>query len=151
MPQFHLAQLNIAKMKYPIDDPEMVDFVDELDNINSLADDASGFVWRLQGDDGNATAIRFFGSDVLVNMSVWQDAESLHDYVYRSAHNKIMSQRKRWFDRIDDAYSVLWWMPAGHIPSLEEAQQRLHTFDLNGPSEQSFTFKQRFPAPVVGD
>jgi hypothetical protein len=151
MNQYHLAQLNIAKMKFAIDDPRMIEFVNQLDNINALADAAPGFVWRLETEEGDATAIDFFGSDVLVNMSVWQDAESLHNYVYRSLHNKIMSQRKQWFERMEDAYSILWWVPAGHVPSLEEASERLLYLNKQGPSEKAFTFKQNFSAPVIAD
>ena len=149
MSQYQLAQLNIARMKFNIDDPEMSEFVDNLDNINALADQAPGFVWRLQTEEGDATAIDFFGSDVLVNMSVWQDAESLHQYVYRSAHNQIMSKRKLWFDRFEKAYAVLWWIPSGHIPTLEEAADKLKYLNQNGASIEAFTFKQGYPAPDV--
>lgn len=147
MTDYHLAQLNIAKMKYQIDQPQMAEFVDKLDSINALADESPGFIWRLQTDEGDATAIDFFGSDVLVNMSVWQDLESLHHYVYRSAHNKIMSKRKRWFDRLEQVYSVLWWLPAGHIPTLPEAAAKLSLLQQNGPSAAVFTFKQSYSAP----
>lgn len=140
----HLAQLNIAQLKFAIDDPAMADFVDRLEDINALADNAAGFVWRLQDDSGDATAIEYFGNDKLVNMSVWQDLESLRAFVYRSAHNEVMALRKQWFDRIIDAYAVLWWLPAGHIPSLEEAGERLEFLRQHGPSEFAFTFKQSF-------
>ena len=144
MTRHHLAQLNIAKMKYPIDAPEMSDFVDNLDNINALADESSGFIWRLQTEAGDATAIDFFGSDFLVNMSVWEDIESLHSYVYRTAHNEILARRKEWFERLLESYSVLWWIPAGSIPTLEEAGTRLESLKSRGSSRQAFTFKQRF-------
>jgi len=139
-----LAQLNIAQMKFAIDDPAMADFVGRLDEINALADSAPGFVWRLQTEAGDATAIDHFGADKLVNMSVWQDLESLHAYVYQSAHNRIMAQRKQWFERSGEAYSVLWWIAAGHIPALQEAQARLDHLRRHGPSAFAFTFKQPF-------
>jgi hypothetical protein len=142
----HLAQLNIAQMKFAIDDPSMADFVDRLEDINALADNTAGFVWRLQDDSGDATAIEYFGKDKLVNMSVWKNLESLRAYVYRSAHNEVMALRKQWFDRIIDAYAVLWWVPAGHIPSLEEAGDRLESLRQHGPSEFAFSFKQSFAA-----
>lgn len=151
MKKFHLAQLNIAKMKYAIDDPGMADFVNQLENINALADAAPGFVWRLQTEEGDATALDFFGSDILVNMSVWQDMESLHDYVYRSVHNQVMSRRKQWFDRMEEVYAVLWWVPAGHVPTLEEAAGRLQNLNQLGASETAFTFKKSYPAPVIDD
>jgi hypothetical protein len=140
-----IAQLNVAKMKYEFDDPRMQDFIDRLDEINALADHAPGFVWRLQTDEGNATAIDYFGVDTLVNMSVWDDMASLHAYVYRSAHNEVMARRKLWFDRLQAAYSVLWWVPRGHIPTIEEAAGRLDLLRAQGPSARAFTFKQTFP------
>jgi len=142
-----LAQLNVARMKYAFDDPKMQEFIDRLDDINALADHAPGFVWRLQTDEGDATAIDFFGADTLVNMSIWEDLESLHAYVYRSAHNEVMAQRKLWFDRLEAAYSVLWWVPQGHIPTIEEAAERLDRLREQGSSPKAFTFKKVFPAP----
>ena len=148
MAVYHLAQLNIAKMKFAIDDSRMSEFVDNLERINALADTAPGFIWRLQTDDGDATGIDNFGSDIPVNMSVWADAESLHNYVYRSAHNQIMSQRKQWFDRIESAYTVLWWIPEGQIPTIEDAGNKLQFLRDNGPGAEAFSFKQSYPAPV---
>ena len=144
MSAYYLAQLNIAQMKFAIDDPAMAEFVGRLEDINALADAAPGFVWRLQTDAGDATAIDYFGADKLVNMSVWQDLESLHRYVFRSAHNEVMALRKQWFDRLEEAYSVLWWVPAGHIPALYEAGQRLKQLRRHGPGVFAFTFKQSF-------
>ena len=92
-------------------------------------------------------SIDFFGSDVLVNMSIWADIESLHSYVYKTAHAKIMSRRKEWFARFEDSYTVLWWIPAGTIPTLEEANERLELLRSQGPTAAAFTFKQTFPAP----
>jgi len=143
---YHLAQLNIAKMKFAIDSPELADFVARLEDINALADESPGFVWRLQTEDGDATAVDYFGPDYLVNMSVWADVESLHGYVYRSAHNEVMAQRKQWFDRMLEAYSVLWWIPTGTVPTIEQADERLQKLRQNGPGAEAFTFKQIFPA-----
>ena len=144
MPEHQLAQLNIAKMKYGFDDPELADFVAALDDINALADESPGFVWRLQTDEGDATAIDFFGSDYLVNMSVWEDVESLRDYAFRSAHRDVLARRNEWFDRMDEAYAVLWWVPAGTIPTLEQAAARLDSLRRLGPTSRAFTFKQLF-------
>ena len=144
MPEYQLAQLNIAKLKYGFDDPEMADFVAALDDINALADESPGFVWRLQTDEGDATAIDFFGSDYLVNMSVWEDVESLRDYAFRSAHRDVLARRNEWFDRMDEAYAVLWWVPAGTIPALEQAAARLDSLRRFGPTAKAFTFKQLF-------
>ena len=147
MLHYQLAQLNIAKMKYAIESSEMKDFVNNLENINALADSSPGFIWRLQTEDGDATGIDFFDSDVLVNMSIWCDVESLRDYVYKSAHAKIMSRRKEWFQRVEEAYTVLWWMPEGEIPSLDEAKSKLELLKTQGPTVQAFSIKQAFPSP----
>jgi hypothetical protein len=144
MPDYHLAQLNIARMKYPMDADDMSGFVARLEDINALADRSPGFVWRLQTEDGDATAIDFFGTDYLVNLSVWEDVDSLHAYVYRSAHAEVMARRHDWFERIVEAYLVLWWVPAGHIPGLEEAGERLEQLRRDGPGPSAFTLKQRF-------
>jgi hypothetical protein len=143
--EYHLAQLNIAKMKFAIDDPELAGFVARLEDINALADDSPGFVWRLQTDDGDATSIDYFGADTLVNMSVWENIDSLHRYIYRTAHNEVMARRKQWFERMVEAYSVLWWVPIGSTPTLEEAARRLDSLRDHGPGAQAFTFKQVFP------
>ena len=144
MPDHHLAQLNIARLKYPLDDPRMAAFVDRLEDINALADAAPGFVWRLQTEDGDATAIDYFGKDYLVNMSVWRDLESLRDFVFRSAHRELLARRHDWFDAMDEAYSVLWWIAAGTIPTLDEAGERLERLRRDGPGAHAFTFGQTF-------
>lgn len=144
MPKYHLAQLNIAKLKYRLGDPELADFVARLEDINALADESPGFVWRLQTEDGDATAIDFFGPDYLVNMSLWQDVESLRDYAFRSAHKDLLARRHEWFDRMGEAYAVLWWVPAGSIPSIEEAGERLDSLRAEGPNPRAFTFKRIF-------
>ena len=112
-----------------------------------MAEQSPGFVWRLQTDDGDATAIRPFGEKYLVNLSVWRDIESLHGFVYRSGHTEIMRRRKEWFEKMREAYSVLWWIPKRHRPTVEEAKARLETLETAGPSPEAFTFKHPFPAP----
>ena len=144
MSEYHLAQLNIAKMKYSFESPEMADFVARLEDVNLLADAAPGFVWRLQTGDGDATAIDFFGADVLVNMSLWSDLDSLRDFAFRSAHREVLARRREWFDVLDEACSVLWWVPAGYIPTLEEAAGRLDDLRRDGPGPRGFTFRQTF-------
>ncbi len=145
---WQLAQLNIARMLAPIDSPELSEFVENLDRINEMADSAPGFIWRLQSADGDATEFRHFGEDYLVNMSVWADVDSLSEYVYRTAHADIMRKRRQWFDRMHEAFSVLWWVPAGHQPDLAEAEQRLQMLRENGPGAEAFTFAKPFPAPT---
>jgi Domain of unknown function (DUF3291) len=148
MVSWHLAQLNIGRMRAPTDDPLSAGFMAALEPINALADAAPGFVWRLQTEDGDATAIRPFPDDLLlVNMSVWASLEALADFVYRSDHREVMAQRRQWFHKMEAAYLVLWWVPAGHLPSIEEAKERLHRLRAEGPGPEAFTFHRPFPAP----
>lgn len=148
MSDYHLAQLNIAQMREPLESPLMADFVANLERINGLAESAPGFVWRLQGEDGDATDIRPLGDMVLINMSVWQDLESLRQFVFGPAHLEIMRRRREWFERMAEAYLVLWWLPAGELPSLNQAMQRLESLRQHGPSATAFNFSERFPAPA---
>ncbi|TGG95067.1 DUF3291 domain-containing protein [Natronospirillum operosum] len=148
MSKYQLAQLNIARLLAPLDSPQLADFVANLDRINALAESSPGFVWRLQTEEGDATSIDYFGDDKIVNMSVWESIEALHDYVYRSAHVEVLRRKKEWFHTMAEAHMVLWWVPAGHLPSIEEAAVKLALFNEQGPTEQAFSFKQPFPAPV---
>lgn len=147
MPDYELAQLNIAVMKEPLESPAMAEFVANLDRINALADGSPGFVWRLQTEAGDATALRPFGADTLVNMSVWTDLGALRQFVYRSAHGEVMRRRAEWFEHLWEAYLVLWWVPSGHRPTLAEAKARLDAFRRAGPSVDGFDFRNPFPPP----
>lgn len=147
MSNFELAQLNIAWLKAPIDSPLLADFVANLDRINLLADGSDGFRWRLQSDAGDATSLRPFGEDVIVNMSVWRDLDALRRFAYNSAHTEILKRRREWFAHAPQAYAVLWWVPSGHRPSLEEAAERLGRLQQQGPSAEAFTFGRIFDAP----
>src|SRR5262245_15969546 len=122
MSDWQLAQLNIARLLEPIDSPRLADFVARLDDVNALADQAPGFVWRFQTESGNATDLRAYDDDrIIVNFSVWESAAALHDYVYSAGHKEVMAKRRQWFERILDPFVVLWWVPAGHRPTVEEA------------------------------
>jgi hypothetical protein len=134
-------------MKEPLDSPTMAEFAANLDRINALAESSHGFVWRLQTEEGDATALRPLGEDTLVNVSVWRDVESLSKYVYGSAHVEIMRRRKEWFERMREAYVVLWWVPRGHRPSVSEAIAKLELLRANGPSKDAFTFRRAFLPP----
>jgi len=145
---WELAELNIATLLAPLDSPVLADFMAALDRINALADESPGFVWRLYSDEGNAIGLEHnFGNDMIVNASVWESIDDLHHYVYKTAHAKIMSRRKEWFEMMSDSYSVLWWVPAGHRPNLAEAEEKLTLLKTDGPTANAFTFKQRFPMP----
>ena len=148
MSRHHLAQLNVGVIKAPLDSPGMADFVSNLDRVNALAEASPGFVWRLQTPEGNATALRPTDDEsFLVNMSVWEDADSLRRFVYRSAHQEIMRRRGEWFERMAEAILVLWWIPIGHIPTVDEALARLARLRADGPTPHAFTFRTAFSAP----
>ena len=143
---FHLAQINIGRMRAPLTEPQMAGFVAMLDPINALADASPGFVWRLQTEDGDATALRPFGDAMLiVNMSVWASFEALQEYVYRSQHTAVMRDRKQWFEKFDGMYYALWWVPAGSVPTVAEAKERLDYLREHGESEYAFSFRTPFP------
>jgi heme-degrading monooxygenase HmoA len=146
MTKHHIAQVNIARMKGPLDSPVMAGFVARLEEINALADRAPGFIWRLQTPEGDATYLRPFEDDrILINMSVWESVEALKDYVYRTAHKELLRDRRSWFENFAGAYVALWWVPAGHRPGVDEAKKRLAHLDEHGPSQFAFTFKSVLP------
>ena len=151
MPEFHLTQLNIAILKEPLDSPVLADFIANLERINALAENSPGYIWRLKTEEGNATAFRPLDENTIVNMSVWKDIESLRHYVYRSAHTEIMSRRKEWFERMPEAFMVLWWIPENHIPTINEALDKLEHLRQHGPTPNAFTFRNSFPAPVFSE
>lgn len=146
---YHLAQINVARAKGPADSPEMAVFYANLDRINSLAEQAPGFVWRLQSDSGNATDIIVTEDPLfLINMSVWESVEALRSYVFQSEHRTFLKRRKEWFEKYDGAYTALWWVPAGHIPTTEEGMERLAELERNGPTQHAFSFASIFEAPA---
>jgi heme-degrading monooxygenase HmoA len=150
MTNFHLAQVNIGRMRGPLDGPIMAGFMARLDDLNALADSSPGFVWRMQGEEGNNTYLRPYEDErIIVNMSVWESIEALRAYVYNSAHAGILKQRRDWFEKFESAMLALWWIPAGHIPTVEEAKQRLASLDANGPTPFAFTFRTTFPPSAV--
>lgn len=148
---FHLAQLNIGRMRATLEDPVMAGFVARLDEINALADRSRGFVWRLQTEEGDATAIRAFDDPlILVNMSVWESIEALKSFVYQSDHVELLRARREWFEPPPGPSLVMWWIEAGHIPALEEAKARLDQLTIKGPSPAAFDFRHAHPAPSSG-
>jgi len=152
MPEgFQLAQINIARAKYTLDDDEMKGFTDGLEEINALADLAPGFVWRLKDDSGDATSIQAFDDRwLLINLSVWESTEALKDFTYRSAHVQYVRRRKDWFAKLDQAYFAMWWIKTGHIPTIEESQERLQYLNEHGDTSFAFTFRKNFP-PSAGE
>lgn len=139
--EFHVAQVNIALAKDAMDSPVMAGFASALDHVNALADSAPGFVWRLQTEDGDATAIRPYEDErMMINMSVWETVDDLRQFVYRSGHVHVMRHRREWFERMK-IFMALWWVPVGHIASVDEAKERLAYLEANGPTPFAFTFK----------
>ncbi|NND52555.1 MAG: DUF3291 domain-containing protein [Flavobacteriaceae bacterium] len=141
----NLAQVNIAKMLAPIDDPIMADFVNNLDRINAIADRSEGFVWRLQGEENNATAIQAFEDDTLIiNMSVWTDMNALFNFTYKSNHIEVFKRKKEWFSKLTDLHMAFWFVEEGHVPTPSEAKERLKYINEHGETPYAFTFKNRF-------
>lgn len=147
--KWHIAQYNVATLIAPLDDPRLADFHANLDRINQLGDRSSGFVWRHQNADGNSTGTRVGDNPlVVINYTVWESIESLFEYTYHSDHVEVFRRRREWFeDHRGQHYLAMWWIPAGHIPTVEEAQERLAHLQQHGPTEYAFTLKQRFPPP----
>jgi len=149
MPEYHLAQINIARMLAPIDDPIMAEFVAQMAPGNALAENSPGFVWRLQTDSGDATSMKVYDDDmIIVNLTVWEGLEALREFVYKNAHYGVLRDRQRWFEKFDGPYYALWWIPAGELPSIEEGKERLDYLRQHGDSDYAFSFKRVFPVPV---
>jgi hypothetical protein len=155
-PRFHLAQVNIGRARGEMTDPVMADFAAALPEINALAERSPGFVWRLQTEDGDATAIRpYDDTRILINLSVWTSLDALSGYVFRSDHAQYLRRRREWFERFERVYLALWWIPAGHRPSVAEAVARLAHLEMRGPTPHAFGFADPFgpdglPAPKPG-
>ena len=146
----HLAQINIGRMRAPLDDPAMAGFMTRLDDINALAERSPGFVWRLQGEEGNNTYLRPYEDErIIVNMSVWETVEYLRAFTYNTAHAELLKQRREWFEAFERAFLALWWIPAGHVPTIDEAKARLAWIEQNGPTPFAFTFKTVFEPSVT--
>jgi Domain of unknown function (DUF3291) len=146
MTGFHLAQVNVARLSAPLDSPRLADFVANLEPINAIADASEGFVWRLQTEAGDATALRFMDDDwLIVNMSVWESLEALRSYVYRSRHADVLRRRQEWFGRMIEAHVALWWIEAGTLPTLDDAQERLLRLRADGPTPDAFTLREPYP------
>jgi len=147
MSQSHLAQVNVAIPREPIDSPALAEFVELLEPVNALADSSPGFVWRLQDESGDATSIRPFEDErILVNMSVWNSVDALWSFVYAGRHLDVMRRRREWFTRLAEAHMALWWIPAGELPSLDDARERVEHLRAHGPTPHAFTFKRCFDA-----
>jgi len=151
--EFVLAQVNIGRLRAPLDSPQLAGFMAALDPVNALAELAPGFVWRLQTEDGNATAVRAFEWDqagsagVILNMSVWESVEALAAFVYSEQHRQVLRRRREWFERMEEAYLALWWIPRGQVPATGDAEDRIRHLRAHGPTARAFTLRVHFPPP----
>ena len=144
----HLSQINIARMIAPLRDPIMAEFVAQLDSINKLADNSPGFLWRLRTQEGDATSIRAYDDElILFNLSVWESIDAFKQFVYRSQHGEVMRNRKKWFQKSEGINMALWWVLIGHIPTVDEAKQRLQYLNDYGESAYAFSLRQPFLTP----
>jgi hypothetical protein len=144
---YHLAHLNVARPRAPMDSPSMAGFVAQLDSINALADASPGFIWRLKDEDPNDPGVQALGEGMLINLSVWRDSPSLAEYVYRSAHAGVMRRRRDWFTPLGQPHLVLWWVAAGELPAIAEAARRLRLLRTQDATPEAFTFQSQFPPP----
>src|SRR4051794_21572611 len=141
----HLAQLNVGRLRAPMDDPAIDAFRVNLDPVNALAEVSPGYIWRLQDESGNATGIKPFGDDLaIVNLTVWESIDALADFTYRSAHVEILRRRREFFEAASVPILCLWWIPEGTIPTVEDAIARLEHLRENGPTPTAFTFRHRY-------
>ena len=135
----HLAEVNIGRVRYPLDDPRMADFVDNLDLVNGIAERSEGFVWRLKDDSGNATSIQAYDDPrIIVNLSVWESIEALERYVWQTVHKRFYGRRTEWFEHLGGPHLAMWWVDAGHRPTALEARERLERLAAEGPTEFAF-------------
>ena len=145
---YYLAQVNTSRMIADLDDPVMAGFVQRLDEINILADQSKGFIWRFQTETGNATYLRPFEDQrILFNMSVWETLEDLKNYVYYSKHLELLMAKENWIKKLAQAHLALWWIPQEQIPSVDDALIKLSLLERNGPSPDVFTFSKPYPMP----
>lgn len=150
---WELAQVNVARLLAPLDHPLIADFISALDPVNAAADDASGFIWRLQTEKGDAPVLVAFAWDaadsagVIVNMSVWVDVEHLAAFVYGEMHREVLRRRREWFQRMQEAWLACWWVPAGYRPTTRDAEERIRHLRIHGPTPFAFTLRQSYPMP----
>ena len=149
--EYHLAELNVARLRRPLDHEESAEFVAALEPINAIAEATPGFIWRLVDGDGQSSSFVTVPAIedplLIVNYSVWRDLESLKHYVYKSGHASYLRRRRDWFEPLEEVSTVCWWTPAGTIPNVADAYARLEQLRKHGPSAHGWPLAQPFPAP----
>lgn len=149
MADHHIAQLNISRLLASLDTPEMKEFVDFLEPVNKFAEESPGFVWRMKGENGEASSLLASPFDdpmIVTNLTVWADIPSLQAFVYKSVHRYFLQNRRQWFARVATNQFVMWWVSPGVIPTLTDAKDRLQRLEAEGPSPEAFTLQQAFDA-----
>jgi len=151
--RWHLAQFNVALLRQPLDHPATAGFIDGLEPINTLADSAPGFVWRLQDDSGQSSSyVRAYTEPLMIiNLSVWETPDDLRTFVFKTVHTEFLRRRREWFQRMSEAFLVCWWIPAGTVPTVDEAMDRLDRLRRDGPSDDAFTLREPHPAWAPAD
>ena len=144
MHTLHLAEVNIAKRLAPMDDPIMQDFVNNVDKMNAIADAAEGFIWRMKDEDKELGAKIFQDDELLINMSVWKDLESLFNYTYKSRHIEVFKRKKEWFSKMKMMHMAFWYVPEGYEPTFQDAKDRLDYLNMYGDTPYAFSFKSKF-------
>lgn len=140
-----LAQLNIAQAKYPLDAPQIKEFVDNLERVNAIAEASDGFIWRLIGDGNNATDIQAFSDpNIIVNMSVWSSIEALKAFMFKTDHRSFMRKKQQWFEPMNQANYALWWLDDGELPTVDDGIVRLEHLRCYGESPYAFSLKVPF-------
>lgn len=135
----HLAQINVARALDDLESPRLAGFTASLDRVNALAERSPGFVWRLKSESGNATDIKVSDdARFIVNMSVWETAAHLEQFVWNTVHARVYEKKATWFEAAKTPHLAMWFVPAGHQPSTEEAMERLAHLTAHGPSAHAF-------------
>lgn len=149
MSRWELAEFNVAMLRAPLDDPDTAEFVANLEAVNAIAESSPGFVWRLKDDSGQSSSYVVAYDDplMIINFSIWASPDDLHEFVFTTMHAKFLRRRREWFQSIDEAILVCWWIPADDRPSVQEAKERLERLRREGPTAEAFTLRHRFPPP----
>lgn len=144
MTKHYLSQVNIAKSLAPMDDPIMQDFINNVDKINAIADTSEGFIWRLKDEDKEEAAAVFQDDSLIINMSIWENLESLFNYTYKSGHIEVFKRKKEWFSKMKMVHMAFWYIPEGDIPTFQDAKNRLDYLEKHGDTPFAFSFKSNF-------
>lgn len=140
--RYHLAELNVGRLAAPTDDPRVAEFMENLDRINGLGKRMPGFVWMMEGsgEPGTGNTENAIDGDPLYvsNLTVWESVETLEKFVWGTIHKQFYARRQEWFEVLGEMHFVMWWVPEGHKPTLDEALARLEHLKTHGDSDHAF-------------